>query len=370
MKPILVADPRAGYLAHRTEIKAAIDRVLESGWYILGAESDTFETEWAEYLGAKHAIGVANGTDAIELALRALEIGRGETVITTSNTAVATVAAIERAGAKPLLVDVDPVTLTMAPESLASAIAQETVRAVIPVHLYGQPADMPAITALAAKHGFKIIEDCAQAHGAMVDGRKVGTFGDVAAFSFYPTKNLGALGDGGAVVTNNDSLAARLRELRTYGWRERYISEIAGMNSRLDDIQAAILRVKLRHLDTDNHRRRQIARRYDDLLGRFANLTLPKATPDTRHVYHQYVIRLPDRDPLRAYLESQQIGTVILYPLPIHQQPAYRDRIPVADSMQITDRAAKELLCLPIHPWLDDADVARISAALTDWLNA
>ena len=372
-KRILPADPRAGYLAHKTEIKAAIDRVLESGWYILGAEGNTFETEWADYLGVKHAIGVANGTDAIELALRALEIGRGDTVVTTSNTAVATVAAIELAGAKPLLVDVDPVTLTISPESLVDAIAQDTertIKALIPVHLYGQPADMPAIIALATRHGFKVIEDCAQAHGATIDGQKVGTFGDIAAFSFYPTKNLGALGDGGAVVTNNDSLGQRLRELRTYGWRERYISEIAGMNSRLDDIQAAILRVKLRHLDADNQRRQQIARRYDDLLGPFANITLPKAMPKTRHVYHQYVTRLPDRDPLRAYLESQQIGTAILYPLPIHQQPAYRDRIRVAGSMQVTERAAKELLCLPIHPWLDDADVARISAALTDWLNA
>ncbi|HEY0368761.1 MAG TPA: DegT/DnrJ/EryC1/StrS family aminotransferase [Chthoniobacterales bacterium] len=373
MKPILAADPHAGYLAHKTEISAAIARVLESGHYILGADVAAFEQEWAEYLHLGHAVGVANGTDALELALRALEIGHGDIVVTTSNTAVATVAAIERAGAKPLLIDVDPDALTLSPESLAEALSRDAahaIKAVIPVHLYGQPADMRAILALAGKHGLRVIEDCAQAHGAEIDGRKVGTFGDLAAFSFYPTKNLGALGDGGAVVTNNYSLGERLRELRSYGWRERYISEIAGLNSRLDEIQAAVLRVKLRHLDAENRRRRQIARRYDDLLGAFANIALPKPAANARHVYHQYVIRLPDREPLRAYLDSQQIGTAVLYPVPIHLQPAYRERIEVAGAMRVTERAAKELLCLPIHPWLDDAELARVGAAITDWLNA
>ena len=373
VKPILSADPHAAYLAHKTEITAAITRVLESGRYILGAECTAFEQEWAAYVGAAEAIAVGNGTDALELALRALDIGHGDTVITTSNTAVATVAAIELAGASPLLVDVDPQTLTLSPELLQHAIGQHgdgTIKAVIPVHLYGQPADMPAIMRIAQAHGLSVVEDCAQAHGAEIDGRKVGTWGDIGAFSFYPTKNLGALGDGGAVVTNDPLLAQRLRELRTYGWRERYISEERGMNTRLDELQAAILRVKLRHLDAENRRRRQIARRYDDSLGPFANVALPKASRHARHVYHQYVIRLADRDPLRAYLESEQIGTAILYPQPIHLQAAYRDRVATAGPLPVTERAANELLCLPVHPWMDDVDVARTVAAVTEWFNA
>ncbi|HEX8679695.1 MAG TPA: DegT/DnrJ/EryC1/StrS family aminotransferase [Chthoniobacterales bacterium] len=373
MKPILQADPRAGYLAHKTEITAALARVLESGRYILGAECTAFEQEWAAYVGAAHAIGTGNGTDALELALRALDIGPGDTVITTSNTAVATVAAIELAGASPLLVDVDPQTLTLSPELLQHAVGlhrERTIKAVIPVHLYGQPAAMPAIMRIAQTHGLRVIEDCAQAHGAEIEGRRVGTWGDAGAFSFYPTKNLGALGDGGAVVTNDHALAERLRDLRTYGWRERYISEAAGMNTRLDELQAAILRVKLRHLDAENRRRRQIARRYDDSLGAFANVGLPRPSRHARHVYHQYVIRLADRDALRAYLESEQIGTAILYPQPIHQQPAYRGRIAVASPLPVTERAASELLCLPVHPWLDDVDVARTVAAITEWFNA
>ena len=371
MKAILQADPRAGYLAHKAEITAAVARVLESGRYILGAEGTAFEREWADYVGAAHAVGVANGTDALQLTLRALGIGHGDVVVTTSNTAVATVAAIELAGASPLLVDVDPNRLTLAPDLLERAIAQHdrAIKAVIPVHLYGQPADMPAITRIAQAHGLRVIEDCAQAHGAEIAGRKVGTWGDGGAFSFYPTKNLAALGDAGAVVTNDATLASRMRELRTYGWRERYISEHAGMNTRLDDVQAAILRVKLRHLEVENRRRRQIARRYDDALGAFANLALPKPSAAVRHVYHQYVIRLADREPLRAYLESEQIGTAILYPLPIHQQPAYRERIALAGPLRVTERAAKELLCLPLHPWMDDVDIARTVAAITEWLN-
>ncbi len=372
MKIIYPADPHAGYLAHKTEITAAIARVLESGRYILGAECTAFENEWAEYLGVAHAIGVGNGTDALELALRALGVGAGDFVITTSNTAVATVAAIELAGALPLLVDVDEDTLTLSPKRLQEALAQDgsgRIKAIMPVHLYGQPADMPAIMSIAASHGLRVIEDCAQAHGAEIDGRKVGTFGEVAAFSFYPTKNLGALGDGGAVVTNDDKLGEHMRELRTYGWRERYISEHPGMNSRLDELQAAVLRVKLRHLDVENRRRRQIARRYDDSLGSFANILLPKPAPNIRHVYHQYVMRLADRDRLRMYLESRQIGTAVLYPMPIHQQPAYRARIAVAGPLPVAEQAAAELLCLPVHPWMDDVEIGQTSAAIVEWLN-
>ncbi|MGZ4986091.1 MAG: DegT/DnrJ/EryC1/StrS family aminotransferase, partial [Chthoniobacterales bacterium] len=341
---ILHSDPRAGYLAQKNEIDAAIARVLDSGHYILGDAVASFEKEWAAYVGTAHAIGVGNGTDALELALRSLGIGAGDTVITTSNTAVATVAAIELSGASALLVDVDETTLTISPLVIAEALAQNSkrhVRAIIPVHLYGQPADMPAIMKLAAQHGLGVIEDCAQAHGAMIGERKVGTFGDSGAFSFYPTKNLAALGDGGAVVTNDDSLGQRLRELRAYGWRERYISEHAGMNSRLDEMQAAILRVRLSLLDSDNARRAAIARQYHDSLGDLP-LRLPVSRPDEKHVYHQFTIRSQRRDELRSFLANKNIQTALLYPQPIHQQPAYRDRIATAGDLSVTERAARE----------------------------
>ena len=371
MKPVLQADPKAGYLAHKAEIDAAVAAALDSGRYILGSEVGAFETEWASWLGAAESVGVGNGTDAIELALRALGIGTGDTVITTSNTAVATVAAIELAGASALLVDVDEATLTLSPERLQQALVEHRasrIKAIIPVHLYGHPADMVSILRMASVYGISVIEDCAQAHGATISGRKVGTWGDVAAFSFYPTKNLAALGDAGGVVTNNRAVADHARELRVYGWKERYISENAGMNSRLDDLQAAILRVRLRYLDADNARRIQIALQYDQALSD-RGIILPKNTADMQHVYHQYVVRLADRDGLRAHLTSHGIGTAVLYPVPVHQQPAYRDRIAVADDLSVTERAARELLCLPIHPWLDDDDVARTCSAILDWLD-
>ncbi len=371
MKPILSADPRGGYLAHQREIDQALAAVLESGHYVLGPEVAAFESEWAAWLGVDSAIGVGTGTDAIELALRALDLGAGDTVLTTANTAVATIAAIERTGAAPLLVEVDAGTLTLSPQRLEEALQSHShlrLRAVIPVHLYGQPADMEAILRLAQSHGLHLIEDCAQAHGAAIDGRKVGSWGAAAAFSFYPTKNLGALGDGGAVVTNQPALAERVRLLRTYGWRERYLSEIPGLNSRLDELQAAILRVKLRHLENENARRRAIAQRYDNAL-RDSPLCLPHATAGSHHVYHQYVIRLPERDALRAHLHAQEIATAILYPVPIHLQPAYRGKIATAGDLSITEEAARTLLCLPVHPGLDDADVTRTVAAILDWLN-
>ncbi len=370
MTPIRQADPKAEYLAHKAEIDAAVARALGSGRYILGDEVTAFEAEWAGYVGIAHAIGVGNGTDALELALRALGVGGGDVVVTTSNTAVATVAAIELTGASALLVDVDERTLTLSPERLEEALASERrARAVIPVHLYGCPADMVAIAAIAAQHSLHVIEDCAQAHGARLEGRQVGTWGDIAAFSFYPTKNLGALGDGGAVVTNDAELAQRLRDLRMYGWRERYISESAGMNSRLDDLQAAILRVKLRHLNAANARRQQIAELYHQALGDLP-VVLPPRSTDVQHVYHQFVIRIAEREALRAHLQANQIDAAVLYPLPIHQQPAYRDRIAVAGELSVTERAAGELLCLPIHPTLDNADIDRVASSIRDFFHA
>ena len=368
-KRILQADPKSEYLAHKAEIDAAIAQALKSGRYILGAEVESFEAEWAAFVGVSHAVGVGNGTDAIELALRALGIGAGDVVITTSNTAVATVAAIELAGASALLVDVDERTLNISPTRVAEAIGAGTrPKAIIPVHLYGQPADMKALMPIASEHGLKIIEDCAQAHGAKIDGRAVGTWGDAATFSFYPTKNLGALGDGGAVVTNDPDLAQRLRELRVYGWRERYISDSTGMNTRLDDLQAAILRVKLRHLGAANARRQRIAQHYHESLGDLP-LVLPPQSNSVEQVYHQFVIRLAEREALRAHLQAHTIDTAVLYPVPIHQQPAYRGRIAVAGELPVTDRAARELLCLPVHPTLGDDDVERVTSAIRSFFH-
>ena len=370
-KRILQADPKSEYLAHKEEIDKAIAQALDSGRYILGGEVTAFEAEWAAYVGTVHAVGVGNGTDALELALRALQIGADDVVITTSNTAVATVAAIELTGASALLVDVDEMTLTMSPQRLAEAIEQHRgrqIKAIIPVHLYGWPADLPAIARIASEHRLKIIEDCAQAHGARMAGRAVGTWGDAAAFSFYPTKNLGALGDGGAVATNDSGTAERLRALRVYGWKERYISDIVGMNTRLDDLQAAILRVKLRHLNTANERRRAIARRYHASLVNLP-IVLPPRDENVEHVYHQFVIRLAERDRLREHLQAYDIDTAVLYPLPIHEQPAYRGRIAVAGDLAVTERAARELLCLPIHPTLDDSDIERVTLAIREFFH-
>ena len=355
--------PHANYLAHRESIDAAIRRVLDSGWYILGQEVTAFEREFAEFLGAAHAIGVANGTDAIELALRALGIGAGDTVLTVSHTAVATVAAIERTGAEPLLVDIAPDSFTLDPARLEAAIlasAGRRLKAVVVVHLYGHPADLPAILAVAKAHGLRVIEDCAQAHGAMLDGRKAGTWGDLAAFSFYPTKNLSAIGDGGAVVTSDLALAARISELRQYGWRERYISAVPGVNSRLDELQAAILRVKLRALSTENARRRELAHLYSTGLAA-TPLRLPRVRENAEHVFHQYVVRTARRDALLQHLQARGIPAGIHYPQPVHLQSAYAGRIALgAGGLPETERACREILSLPMHPQLSDEAAARV----------
>ncbi|PJF26279.1 MAG: erythromycin biosynthesis sensory transduction protein eryC1, partial [Phototrophicales bacterium] len=314
--------PSGAHAALMPDIDAAIRRVLDSGWYILGREVEAFEAEFAAYHGVKHAVGVGNGTDAIELALRAAGIGAGDEVITVAHTAVATVCAVERAGAKPVLVDIDLQTCTLDPVAAEAAITPRT-RAIIPVHLYGQPADMPALAEIAARHHLLLIEDCAQAHGARLNGQLVGTWGHLAAFSFYPTKNLGAVGDGGAVLTDDDDYAQRLRRLRNYGQTSRYDHTERGINSRLDELQAAILRVKLPHLDAQNARRRQIACQYDAGLAEFVNT--PPQRPGAESVYHLYVVRHPARDALKARLADAGIGTLIHYPTPIHLQPAYCD---------------------------------------------
>lgn len=364
---LLPADPRACFLAHRREIEAALRAALEGGSYILGHAVTAFEEEFARFLGAGEAVGVASGTDALVLALWASGIGPGDQVFTVSHTAVATVAAVELAGASPVLVDIDPRTFTLDPERLETAVRRHGRagrRAVIPVHLYGQPADMPAILDVARRHDLVVVEDCAQAHGATLAGRRAGTFGEAAAFSFYPTKNLGALGDGGAVVTSDPAIAERTRRLREYGWRERYVSEVRGMNSRLDEIQAAVLRVKLRHLEEDNARRRRNAELYDARLSA-TDLVLPGVRPSAAHVWHQYVVRSADREALRKALQREAIGTLVHYPVPVHEQPAYRGRLALDPSgLTHTEAAAREVLSLPMHGHLDEQDVERASVRI------
>jgi dTDP-4-amino-4,6-dideoxygalactose transaminase len=361
------ANPGAGYRALKAEIDEAVARALSSGWYILGSELRAFESEFAQWLGVPSVIGCGNGTDAIALALRGLGIGAGCTVITVSHTAVATAAAIEMTGATPLLIDIDPIHYTMDPDALRRALEEPPpglppIRAVIPVHLYGQPADLDQIVPLCRTHGVALIEDCAQAHGARLHGQRVGTLGDAATFSFYPTKNLGALGDGGAVAVSDPDLATRIAGLRQYGWHKHYISDEVGVNSRLDEVQAAILRVKLLHLDSQNARRADIASAYTAALAD-SPLRPPQQREDADHVYHLYVTRSQDRDRFQAMLKQAQIGTGIHYPVPVHLQPAYAGRIALTPCPE-TELAAKEILSLPVYPELTDAEVETVCKAL------
>ena len=366
---ILAANPGAGYQALKPEIDAAVARALSSGWYILGDELRAFEAEYAAWLGVPHVVGCGNGTDAITLALRALNIGPGCTVVTVSHTAVATVAAIEMAGATPLLIDIDPVHYTMCPDALQRALESPSptlppVKAVVAVHLYGQPADLDRIVPLCRRHNLALIEDCAQAHGASLYGQKVGTFGDASTFSFYPTKNLGALGDGGAVATSDPDLATRLSALRQYGWHKHYISNEPGLNSRLDEVQAAILRAKLPHLDAHNCRRNEIAAAYTETLTGSPVLP-PRTRPGVGHVYHLYVTRSVERDRLQFDLKAAGIGSGIHYPMPVHLQPGYANRVALGPGgCPETEAAANEILSLPIYPELADKDIITVCAAL------
>ncbi|MFB3902571.1 MAG: DegT/DnrJ/EryC1/StrS family aminotransferase [Acidobacteriota bacterium] len=371
---LLPADPGAGYRAHEEEIRRALARALAGNHYILGPEVAAFEQELATYLGAGHAVGVASGTDALRLALTACGLRPGHAVITVSHTAVATIAAIETAGAVPILVDVDPVTQTLDPGRLEDALTEgrgssgETpVKALLPVHLYGHPADLPTILDIASRHGLRVIEDCAQSHGAEIGGVRTGRLGTAGGFSFYPTKNLPAFGDAGAVVTGDPEVAALVRMLREYGWTERYVSQIPGTNSRLDELQAAVLRVRLKFLDAENQRRRAIAAHYSSML-RNLPLVLPVERPNARHVYHQYVIQTESRDPLREYLNFKGIRTLIHYPVPVHLQPAYRGRVRIhRGGLAETERLASRILSLPMHPFLTNAQVERVVEAVTQF---
>lgn len=369
LPPVPQADPGAVYRAHKDALDEAVQRALASGWYILGKEGEAFEAEFAAWLGTRRAVGCANGTDALALCLRGLGIGKGDSVAAVSHTAVATVAAIEMVGATPVLIDIDPATYTMDPAELAAVFAAPPpglppIRAVIPVHLYGQPADLDAIAATARAHGAAVIEDCAQAHGAMLGGRRVGTMTECAAFSLYPTKNLGAFGDAGVLATNDDALADRIAAIRQYGWRSRYVSDLVGVNSRLDELQAALLRVLLGLLDARNARRQAIAARYDAALAG-ASLAPPIRRAGATHVFHQYVLRTDRREAVMAALKAEGIGTGIHYPMPIHRQPAYEGRIALGPTgCRATERAAAEVLSVPLYPELTEAQVDRVATAL------
>ena len=362
------ANPGAGYRALQAEIDAAIARVLQSGWYILGQEVRAFESEFASWLGTSTAIGCGNGTDALAIALRALGVGPGASVVTVSHTAVATVAAIEMVGATPVLIDIEPDYYTMDPRELAEVLAHPPsgvppIRAVIPVHLYGQPAALPAIIAACRRHSVPIIEDCAQAHGATFEGATVGTFTEIATFSFYPTKNLGALGDGGMLATSSAQLGAEIAALRQYGWKTHYVSDAVGVNSRLDELQAAILRVKLAHLDAQTSRRRAIAAAYDEALR--ATTLAPVVRPGAEHAYHLYVLRTSERAAVQQQLRNAGIGIGIHYAMPVHLQPAYHGRIALGPSgCRATEMAAGQVLSLPMYPELTDPQIAHICDAL------
>jgi dTDP-4-amino-4,6-dideoxygalactose transaminase len=359
---ITCANPAAQYATSKAAIDAAIANVLSRGRYVLGDEVSAFEREFAAHAGATHGIGVGSGTDAIHLALRGLGVAVGDEVITVAHTAVATVAAIELAGAIPVFVDIEPDTFTLDPSKLAAALTPRT-KAVVVVHLYGHPAALDAIIEFATQHGLSVIEDCAQAHGAELRGRRVGSFGHAACFSFYPTKNLGAIGDGGMVVTRDEGLAVRLRELREYGWRARYVSATVGVNSRLDELQAAVLRVKLRRLDADNDARRAHAARYTQGL-RGTGVALPTSRSGTKHVFHLFVVRSPGRASLEGALARAGIQALIHYPVPIHLQPAYAGRIRGSDHLPETERAAREVLSLPMYPELPQEHADAVIRAI------
>ncbi len=366
--PIPQVNPGASYRTNAADIDAAIARVLHSGRYLSGTETTSFEAEFGDYLKIAHVVGTSSGTDALWLALRACGIGAGDEVITVSHTAVATVAAIDFCGATPVLVDIEPGGFTLDPRKLESALSART-RAVIPVHLYGQPADLDPILKFCRSHNLRLIEDCAQAAGAFYGQSRVGSIGDAGAFSFYPTKNLAALGDGGAVVTHSPELAAEMRALREYGWRdERRLSERSGRNARLDEIQAAVLRAKLPRLDEDNRARQRLAKLYYDALAGCFGITLPLVREGRTSVFHQYVIRSPRRDAMADLLREDGLATAVHYPVPVHLQPTYyrRGQTPsgAAEDLAETERAAQEVLSLPMFPELSAAAAGEVAAAV------
>jgi len=349
----------------RGEIDSALTRVVRSGRFILGAEVEAFERAFAEYCGVRFCIGVGSGTEALQIALRACGIGPGDEVVTVSLTSVATVAAIELAGARPVPVDVGPDRLTMDPDSAAAALSAKT-RAILPVHLHGRPAELAPLLELAASKGIPLIEDCAHAHGAVYRGKRAGAWGRMSAFSFYPTKNLGGYGDGGAVVTDDPELAEAARLIRQYGWDADRNSRRKGTNSRLDELQAAVLRVKLTRLDGWNGQRRDLAKAYDGAL-RPLGLRIPSADEESTPVHHAYVVRHPRRDALRAHLARRGIATSVHYPVPVHLQPGYADLGLPAGSLPASEQAAREMVTLPLFPGMRGDELQQVVDAIGEF---
>lgn len=358
-------DVRASYVELKTEIDAAIHRVLASGWYIGGVEVESFEDEYAQYLGAEYAVGVGNGLEAIHLALRALNVGSGDEVIVPSNTYIATWLAVTHAGAEPVPVEPDPATYNLDPARIRAAITSRT-KAIVPVHLYGQPAHLDPILDIAKQYGLSVVEDAAQAHGARYRGRRLGAHGHAVAWSFYPGKNLGALGDAGAVTTNDPDVADRVRTLRNYGSRQKYVNDVIGFNSRLDPVQAAVLREKLRVLDTWNERRRRVASTYMEALSNLP-LILPTVPSWADPVWHLFVVRTDQRDSLRDHLASKGVATLIHYPIAPHRQRAYASAKGDAPHLPIADRLHAEVLSLPIGPHMTTLQVEQVVASVTEF---
>jgi len=358
-------DVRASYEEIAPELDAATSRVLKSGWYLLGDEIAAFEEEFAAYVGARHCVGLGNGLDALHLALRALGVGAGDEVIVPSNTYIATWLAVSYAGATPVPVEPDPRTYNLDPARIAAALTPRT-KVILPVHLYGQPAEMDPILALAEAHGLRVLEDAAQAHGACYRGRQVGALGDVTAWSFYPGKNLGALGDAGAITTDDAAIADRVRVLRNYGSRVKYVNEVQGYNSRLDEIQAAALRVKLGHLAVWNARRARIAARY---LAELADqgLILPHVPDGIDSAWHVFPVLTPDRAAFQAHLTAAEIGTVIHYPTPPHLQAAYAELGLPEGTFPLSEAIHREIISLPIGPHMTDEQVDATIAAVCDF---
>ncbi len=347
----------------RPALEAAFHRVLDRGWYVLGEELAAFEQEFAAWLPRRACVGCASGTDAITLALRALGVGAGDEVITAANTCGPTAVGIRNSGATVVLADADPATLMLDPAAAERAVSPAT-KAIVPVHLYGGAADLEALGALAERRGLVLVEDCAQSHGSSLHGRRTGTWGDVGAFSFYPSKNLGALGDGGACATGDPDVAERLRQLRNYGQATRYTHDAWGVNSRLDELQAAFLRAKLPHLERGNERRRALAARYREALADCPGLELPRLAPGVVSVHHLFVILHPDRDALQRHLAEQGIDTLVHYPVPLHRQPGFADLGYAPGDFPVAESACARLLSLPLHPWLLDAEVDRVCGAV------
>lgn len=362
---IPLVDLKAQHDSIRAALDDAVADVIDRSSFIMGPQIKEFEAAFAQFCGCSYAVGVSSGTSALFLAMAACGVGPGSEVITIPHTFIATAEAATALGAKVVFVDIDPATYTMDTSKLGDAITERT-RAIVPVHLYGHPSDMDAILDVARKRGIKVIEDCAQAHGAQYKGRKVGTLGDVGCFSFFPAKNLGALGDAGAVTTNDPEIARRISLLRNHGREGKYEHEYAGYNERIDTLHAAVLNVKLPHLDRWNEARRSHAALYNELLAS-AGVTLPSEMPWARHVYHLYVVRCRQRDELQKHLQECGIATGVHYPIPLHLQPAYANLNYGVGDFPETEKAAKEILSLPMYPELTDAQVERVSSAILEF---